>query len=273
MKYITLSLFFSAILGFSSCSHDDSELLYKPNIKGDAFEIKVSVSSQSTFGFSLYGEKIVIDWGDSDSEEGDYFYTESNPAKAVSHTYAKSDTTYTVKISASGLKELIINNDNSTNLTVKSIVPGNSTGLYKLELIGLPITNLDLTGCTALSVLSINGCTQISDLKLLTDNIQSFDCSNTSYTLQNTVGNMAWLKILKCRNAGLSSLDLSANKNLRLLDCRDNNFSSVSFTNLFKTLPTIPTSSQSGIIYLSLNDEYDPTEADKRNWLFLIPAD
>ena len=150
-------------------------------------------------------DKATIDWGDGSPVET---YSLKFSVAAFSHTYS-SATPRTITITGDKIRGLVCTD--------------------------LQLTSLDVSKCTALSILdcSRNKLTSIDLSK--NEALRHLTCTNNQLT-NIDVSNITWIAHIRCSHNQLAKLDLSNNVGIKNLYCDNNQLQAAEMGNFLRSL-------------------------------------
>ena len=227
---------------FTACSDDDDKDPLDDD--GEGKEGVITMTLEETYihlGVETFneGEIITIDWGDGNVEEfksveeydeEDEIHYVISIDSYVEHEYSNRNP-HIVTIKG---KIKYLNCSGYNNLT--SLNVSGCTALTVLECDGNNLTSLDVSKNTALTYLNcgdnnltsldVSGCTALTYLNCEDNNLTSLDVSGCTALTE-----------LYCLVNNLTSLDVSKNTALTYLNCEDNKLTSSALNQIFRDLP------------------------------------
>jgi Leucine-rich repeat (LRR) protein len=257
MKKINFLVLFSAVLLSFACiqctgSDDNPDDPNAPgsrvnNLNPGQITIRAKPVSGDKISFIAAFQKITIDWGDGSTDE---FTNSGAVVTTLEHEYENQN-----------VQEITVNTEMLTSLDFKShrsqtncieLMIGVCPDLISLDCFSSGLTYLDVSKCAALIYLYCNNNKLTSlDVSECTA-LEGLDCYSNQLTNLNVSGCNA-LKLLNCDFNALTSLDVSECTALKELWCINNVLTATALNNLFNTLPTYPSHSDTGSINIKNN--------------------
>ena len=167
---------------------------------------------------------VTIEWGDTKKDEIVAVVGDSGAAVIEkSHTYTSAGQ-YEVKVSASGIKRLEISNNDIFEINLTQ-----ATSLEALDISNNKLNSLSMSNNGLLSSLLCSN-NYLSELDLSVTGVNKVDCSNNileTLKVPNTVVEL-YVRSNKLKGInGSESFDLDGFNQLNILECSDNNISSL----------------------------------------------